>query len=137
MTFYNKNAGGFKGKSSFGRKNAGRRTMHKTTCSKCGDTCEVPFVPTGEKPVYCSECFSKRLGHDGDRSSFRKHDARDRSPQVKQKDYQPQFDALHKKLDAIMEMLSVMNQAPDSEPALDTADEKMKVVKKKKAKKKV
>ncbi len=28
-------------------------------CDKCGDRCELPFKPTGEKPVYCSNCFRK------------------------------------------------------------------------------
>ena len=34
--------------------------MTKVTCSSCGDRCEVPFKPTSNKPVYCSECFSKK-----------------------------------------------------------------------------
>lgn len=31
--------------------------MHKATCDECGNDCEVPFRPTGEKPVYCNDCF--------------------------------------------------------------------------------
>ncbi len=41
--------------------------MFKAICSNCGKECEVPFRPTGSKPVYCSECFEKRsrdAGHD-------------------------------------------------------------------------
>jgi len=34
-----------------------RREMFDTVCSNCGDSCRVPFEPTGTKPVYCSECF--------------------------------------------------------------------------------
>ena len=34
-------------------------TMHRAICSNCGRSCEVPFRPTGEKPVYCSDCFGK------------------------------------------------------------------------------
>ncbi len=33
------------------------REMFKVTCSKCGKETEVPFRPTGSKPVYCKECF--------------------------------------------------------------------------------
>ena len=33
--------------------------MHAATCDKCGARCEVPFRPTGNKPVYCSDCFRK------------------------------------------------------------------------------
>jgi len=37
----------------------GPRTMHKATCSECGQECEVPFEPTEGKPVYCNTCFQK------------------------------------------------------------------------------
>jgi len=43
--------GGFSGRDS------GRPTMHRATCSECGDSCEVPFKPTGDKPIFCSQCF--------------------------------------------------------------------------------
>jgi CxxC-x17-CxxC domain-containing protein len=36
----------------------GARTMHEVVCSACGQTCTVPFVPSGDRPVYCSECFA-------------------------------------------------------------------------------
>lgn len=39
--------------------NDGPREMHKATCSECGNECEVPFKPSGEKPVYCRDCFQK------------------------------------------------------------------------------
>jgi len=38
----------------------GPREMHKATCSECKKECEVPFKPSGDRPVYCKECFSKR-----------------------------------------------------------------------------
>jgi len=34
--------------------------MYKAVCSKCGKDCEVPFKPTGEKPVFCSDCFKSQ-----------------------------------------------------------------------------
>ena len=36
------------------------REMHKTTCAECQKECEVPFKPSGDRPVYCKECFAKR-----------------------------------------------------------------------------
>ena len=41
----------------FDNRNSRPREMHKATCSDCGKECEVPFKPTGEKPVRCRECF--------------------------------------------------------------------------------
>lgn len=43
------------GRQSFGDR--GDRQMHEAICSECGEKCEVPFRPTGEKPVYCNDCF--------------------------------------------------------------------------------
>jgi len=40
--------------------NRGPREMHKATCSECKKECEVPFKPSGDRPVYCKECFQKR-----------------------------------------------------------------------------
>ncbi|KKT40849.1 MAG: hypothetical protein UW30_C0017G0019 [Candidatus Giovannonibacteria bacterium GW2011_GWA2_44_13b] len=39
--------------------------MHKATCSNCGQSCEVPFRPTGDKPVYCNNCFGKMRDQEG------------------------------------------------------------------------
>ncbi len=38
----------------------GFREMHKATCADCKKECDVPFKPSGDRPVYCKECFSKR-----------------------------------------------------------------------------
>ncbi len=29
-----------------------------TTCAQCGQEAKVPFQPTSDRPVYCSECFA-------------------------------------------------------------------------------
>ncbi len=34
------------------------RQMHPATCGRCGQMTEVPFLPKGDRPVFCSECFS-------------------------------------------------------------------------------
>jgi CxxC-x17-CxxC domain-containing protein len=33
------------------------REMHDVICSNCGKPTQVPFVPTGMRPVYCMDCF--------------------------------------------------------------------------------
>lgn len=35
------------------------REMHPATCARCGKETQVPFVPRGDRPVYCSDCFSR------------------------------------------------------------------------------
>jgi CxxC-x17-CxxC domain-containing protein len=50
------------GKRPFGNKGGfdrGPKEMHKAECATCGKTCEVPFRPTGNRPVYCNDCFTK------------------------------------------------------------------------------
>lgn len=42
------------------RGNGGGRQMFDAVCSACGKPCKVPFEPRGDRPVYCSDCFSKR-----------------------------------------------------------------------------
>jgi CxxC-x17-CxxC domain-containing protein len=34
--------------------------MHKAICSECAKECQLPFKPTGDKPVFCSNCFGGR-----------------------------------------------------------------------------
>jgi CxxC-x17-CxxC domain-containing protein len=36
------------------------RQMYSATCSSCGQEARVPFQPRGDKPVYCSNCFTPR-----------------------------------------------------------------------------
>ena len=40
----------------------GPREMFEATCSSCGKEAQVPFQPSGDKPVYCSSCFEQRRG---------------------------------------------------------------------------
>ena len=71
--------GGFKGRGgSFGGGNRGGFrggdrgpvTMHKVICDECKKPCEVPFLPTAGKPVYCSACFGGKREGGNDRPSF-------------------------------------------------------------------
>ena len=34
------------------------REMHPAVCAQCGADTMVPFRPRGDRPVYCSDCFS-------------------------------------------------------------------------------
>ena len=36
----------------------GPREMHPAVCAQCGSDTMVPFLPRGDRPVYCSDCFS-------------------------------------------------------------------------------
>jgi len=37
------------------------RESHDVVCAECGENTTVPFKPTGDRPVYCNDCFrSKR-----------------------------------------------------------------------------
>jgi len=62
--------GGFggrgEGRGGFSR---GPVEMHDAICSKCKNECQVPFRPTGSKPVFCSSCFEKSGDSRGSRDS--------------------------------------------------------------------
>lgn len=91
---FSKSKGGFNGKSDFGRRNndridkndrndrggrgGERPELFKATCDKCHKSCEVPFRPSGDKPIYCRDCFvNKDDGGRGERDSAGKsHDTR-------------------------------------------------------------
>src|SRR5581483_9724553 len=47
----------------------GQREMFSVTCSQCGKEAQVPFQPRGDRPVYCSTCFSQRRNDSGGASA--------------------------------------------------------------------
>ena len=55
--------GGFGGGAR--RSGGGDREMFPATCAACGKSCQVPFQPSGDKPVYCSDCFQGQRGSSG------------------------------------------------------------------------
>mgnify|MGYP001574023694 CR=1 FL=1 len=61
--------------------------MHTATCDRCGARCEVPFRPSGSKPIYCNNCFRKG-------ENF-KSDVPDKK----------EFNIINEKLDRILEAL--------------------------------
>ncbi len=36
------------------------KEMFTTVCAECGKEAKVPFQPSDDRPVYCSECFAKK-----------------------------------------------------------------------------
>jgi CxxC-x17-CxxC domain-containing protein len=57
--------GGYEDRDSYGTGrrggySSGPREMHTVTCASCGKDAQVPFVPRGDKPVYCSDCFQQQ-----------------------------------------------------------------------------
>lgn len=45
-----------------GQRGGGSREMHAVVCADCGQNAQVPFKPSGDRPVYCSDCFAKHRG---------------------------------------------------------------------------
>ncbi len=105
-------------RESRGRSNYEEKRMYETVCEKCGNTCEVPFRPTGGKPVYCSDCFQK-----GDNGGGKKNAQMDEK-----------FEILNIKLDRIMKMLASFTT--EKESAKKTATKKAPAAKKKTVRKK-
>jgi CxxC-x17-CxxC domain-containing protein len=105
-----------------------RQEMHSAICANCGKQCEVPFRPTGNKPVLCRDCFQNNRGSDSrrpergsyDRPQFNREDNQSRP------NYQAQFDALNAKMDMILSLLtpSPAEVAPlESEISAQTIEE--------------
>ncbi|NLO22586.1 MAG: zinc-binding protein [Syntrophomonadaceae bacterium] len=36
------------------------RPMFKAICAECGQETTVPFEPSGDRPIYCRDCFRNR-----------------------------------------------------------------------------
>jgi len=51
------------GYRSQGNGGGGYREQHTVTCDGCGKEATVPFLPRGNKPVFCDDCYqSQRRG---------------------------------------------------------------------------
>lgn len=119
--------GGFGGRSEgrggFGDRDRGRDrdrerpNMHQAICAACGKSCEVPFKPNGEKPVYCSDCFASGKG--GDSFSPKKSDSSSSSAPSKD-----QFVQLSAKLDKIIKLLEGTNTKGEWKPEKSEKSEK-------------
>lgn len=38
------------------------RVLYNATCAQCGAETRVPFIPRGDRPVYCRACYNARRG---------------------------------------------------------------------------
>ncbi|HEX9016053.1 MAG TPA: zinc-ribbon domain containing protein [Chloroflexota bacterium] len=54
-------------RGGFGGYSREPRQMYPAVCASCGKDTEVPFQPRGDKPVYCSDCYSRERGSYGRR----------------------------------------------------------------------
>jgi len=110
------------GRGGFGGRDGGRSDrrpleMHDVTCSKCGKQCQVPFKPTGSKPVFCSDCFRKNEGSGGNFGSRNGPQSEASSEQMNQ---------INAKLDRIIKVLQDLEMddsedgGKDSEESLET-----------------
>lgn len=90
---FNRGPGGkrsFESRPGFNRGGDERREMFKATCAECGKPCEVPFRPTGDRPVYCKDCFQAMRGESsGDRGDRRTPDSRGPSSSFQRRDIAP------------------------------------------------
>lgn len=120
--FRTNDRGGFRGSSGgsrfgggggFGGRDSGRfdgpREMHDATCDKCKKQCQVPFRPSGDKPVLCSDCFR----NEGPRERGRSFSPRPASSGMTS----DQFKILNVKLDKIIQTLN--NLEVETEEDLD------------------
>jgi CxxC-x17-CxxC domain-containing protein len=109
------NRGGFRNRDSgFGERR--RPEMHDVICDKCGKDCQVPFKPTGDKPVLCSDCFRKDGGS-----------SRSNSGNSSLGISQEQYNELNTKLDkilGILEMIDFEEESEEDEDLDETEEEK-------------
>ncbi len=118
MSNYNQDnrSGGesYRGGGNYRGRDSGRRQMHKAVCDECGKNCEVPFKPSGGKPIYCSSCFEGKEGGGSRRSSRRGSSNENRDNTHKQ--LLEQVGAINSKLDRILNVIeaSVKEKKPDS-----------------------
>jgi len=127
--------GGNRGGGSFGDRR--EVTMHDAVCAECQNSCKVPFQPTSEKPVYCSDCFAKRGGPS--RPSFNDSPRRDFGNRRDSRDSRPSFGSntggnsdVNKQLEAISSKLDKLIKAIEgsSKSALPVSKEERVEVKK-------
>ncbi len=93
--------------------NRAPKQMYKADCSKCGNACEVPFRPSGNKPVFCSNCFVK----DDSSQRFPRRDFSPRSafPQAHREDrlsqdLKTELQGINDKLERLISLLTPASQ---------------------------
>lgn len=110
-----------------GGRNFEDRQMFEAVCDECRNACKVPFQPSGDKPIYCSDCFGQKKG------------AGDRNRESSQPQVTEQFEVLNNKLDRILAFLTpnAVDKIEETASIAETvAAEEPVIVEKKVAKKK-
>lgn len=103
------------------------RPMFKATCAQCNKPCEVPFRPSGNKPVLCSYCFEEQKGAgDGGSRPERRSDRPSYSKDVplRSSDSSQALKDIALKLDKIITLLS-----PAKSEAVISDDGELKIEK--------
>jgi CxxC-x17-CxxC domain-containing protein len=104
-----KKFGGFAGKGTWNRAGAGKpvpRELHDAVCGNCGNHCQVPFFPSGSRPVFCRDCFRKDEGESPRRFDDRRPAPRPFSaPESNDGAMDARLRKIEKKLDMILELL--------------------------------
>lgn len=123
-----------RGGSGRGGSDSPRPAMHSATCAECGNSCEVPFKPTGDRPVYCSNCFKSKKdnftsqrpnNHDFSKPRF-EAPARPSTPTNSGAPTNEQFMKLNAKLDRILDILdSISVEEEEDYDADEAADEEI------------
>ena len=54
------NGNGYGGNGGYSSAERRPRQMFEAPCANCGKIAQLPFQPTGARPVYCSDCFQSR-----------------------------------------------------------------------------
>jgi CxxC-x17-CxxC domain-containing protein len=81
----------------------GDKQMFKATCDACGEECEVPFRPSGDKPVYCSNCFKRDdNAGTGNRSDSHRNDVH----KADNSKLEERLEAINLKLEKILKLLN-------------------------------
>jgi len=115
----------------------GKKEMFETTCAECGKRCEVPFRPTGERPVYCKDCFvQKERGGEGRDSGRREFSApRNEAPSNPNRDIKRQLDYMNTKLEEILAIVKGGKASSVDKPKTKTPEKSEKPEKTKTKKK--
>jgi len=80
--------------------------LHKVVCDKCGVSCEVPFKPTNNRPVYCRECFKKNEPS-GQSDKFESRGKPNDRFESKSNPSSEELEKINRKLDKIMRALKI------------------------------
>ncbi|MCU0605823.1 MAG: hypothetical protein MUF78_00010 [Candidatus Edwardsbacteria bacterium] len=107
------------------------KQLFKATCAACGKPCDLPFKPSGERPVYCRDCF-QRQDHDSQPQAWHQRiRTSDYSGERKPRDFrnerleprpaEPQLAqelaGINAKLDRIIKALTAAPAAAEPKPA--------------------